>query len=48
MGVVLRRLEGGSGPVSESLSLARGNYYVEVYAQASATAYTVLVEYEPN
>jgi hypothetical protein len=48
MGAVIRRLPGGEGPVQETLSLNRGNYYLEIYAQASATAYTVLVEYEPN
>lgn len=48
VGVVLRRLAGGEGPVTETLGVSRGNYYIEVYAQASSTSYTVLVEYEPN
>jgi hypothetical protein len=48
VGVVVRRLAGGEGPVQDTLTVSRGNYYLEVYAQASATAYTVLVEYEPN
>jgi len=38
----------GSPRVEQTLDLARGNYYVEIFCPASATDYTIQVDYEPN
>ena len=38
----------GESRVERTLELARGNYYLEIFCPASATDYTVQVDYEPN
>jgi len=49
VGTVLDSVESQGQPrVSSSFSLSRGNYYLEIYVPASATDYTVQVDYEPN
>ena len=49
VGAALTTLDSEGEPrVRGTVSVDRGNYYVQVYAQASATAYTLQVDYEPN
>lgn len=49
VGTVIDSIESQGQPrVSSSFSLARGNYYLEIFVPASATDYTVQVDYEPN
>lgn len=49
VGRVVESIESRGQPRAESsLTLTRGNYYLEVYVGQSATDYTVQVDYEPN
>jgi hypothetical protein len=49
LGAPLRTLDSHGQPrVSDTMAVRRGNYYIEVYAQAAATDYTLQVDYEPN
>lgn len=49
MGVEIQRIDSNGEPrVQETVPVIRGNYYLEVFAQASSTDYTVQVDYEPN
>ena len=49
MGASIRRIESNGEPrVQDTVPVSRGNYYLEVYVQASATDYTIQIDYEPN
>jgi hypothetical protein len=48
-GVEVDRLETRGQPmVSVGVPVQRGNYYLEIFVQASSTDYTIQVDYEPN
>lgn len=49
VGQVLGLIESGGNPrVTRAFDVGRGNFYLEIWAQAAATDYTVQVDYEPN
>jgi hypothetical protein len=49
VGTPVRTLNSDGQPrIQDRLSVRRGNYYVEIYAQAAATDYTIQVDFEPN
>lgn len=49
VGLVISRIDSQGNPRTEArFAVGRGNYYLEIIAQASATDYTVQVDYEPN